>query len=50
MRVNELARELEVTGDTVRFYTRIGFLKPEKIRPMATRSIVQGIGGFCSLF
>lgn len=30
MRVIELAKELGVTGDTVRFYTRIGFLKPEK--------------------
>lgn len=30
MRVNELAKELGITGDTVRFYTRIGFLKPVK--------------------
>lgn len=30
MRVNELAKALGVTGDTVRFYTRIGFLNPEK--------------------
>ncbi len=30
MRVNELASDLEVTADTVRFYTRTGFLKPTK--------------------
>lgn len=30
MRVNQLAREIGVTGDTVRFYTRIGYLKPAK--------------------
>lgn len=30
MRVNELASKLGVTPDTVRYYTRIGLLKPEK--------------------
>lgn len=30
MRVNQLAREIGVTADTVRYYTRIGFLKPVK--------------------
>lgn len=30
MKVNELASALEVTADTVRFYTREGFLKPKK--------------------
>lgn len=30
MRVAELARQLGVTADTVRFYTRNGFLKPVK--------------------
>jgi DNA-binding transcriptional MerR regulator len=30
MRVNQLAREIGVTADTVRYYTRIGFLKPAK--------------------
>lgn len=30
MRVNQLAKEIGVTGDTVRFYTRIGYLKPAK--------------------
>ena len=30
MRVNQLARDIGVTGDTVRYYTRIGFLKPVK--------------------
>lgn len=30
MRVNQLAREIGVTADTVRFYTRIGYLKPVK--------------------
>lgn len=30
MRVNQLAKEIGVTGDTVRFYTRIGYLKPNK--------------------
>lgn len=30
MRVNQLAKEIGVTGDTVRFYTRIGYLKPSK--------------------
>tara|TARA_R110002110_G_scaffold405550_1_gene624752 strand:- start:10925 stop:11341 length:417 start_codon:yes stop_codon:yes gene_type:complete len=30
MRVNELAKTLGVTGDTVRYYTRIGFLQPAK--------------------
>jgi DNA-binding transcriptional MerR regulator len=30
MRVNELAKDLKVTADTVRFYTRAGFLKPTK--------------------
>ena len=30
MRVNQLAKEMGVTGDTVRYYTRIGFLKPSK--------------------
>lgn len=30
MRVNQLANEIGVTGDTVRYYTRIGFLKPAK--------------------
>jgi DNA-binding transcriptional MerR regulator len=30
MHVNQLAREKGVTGDTVRYYTRIGFLNPTK--------------------
>jgi len=30
MRVNELASKLGVTPDTVRYYTRIGLLKPDK--------------------
>ena len=30
MRVNQLAKEIGVTGDTVRYYTRIGFLNPAK--------------------
>mgnify|MGYP006085845565 CR=1 FL=1 len=30
MKVNELAKELRVTADTVRFYTRNGFLSPVK--------------------
>lgn len=30
MRVNQLASEIGITGDTVRYYTRIGFLNPEK--------------------
>jgi DNA-binding transcriptional MerR regulator len=30
MRVNQLARKLDVTGDTVRFYTRIGLLEPDR--------------------
>lgn len=30
MRVNELAKLLDVTSDTVRFYTRISVLKPKK--------------------
>ena len=30
MRVNQLDREIGVNGDTVRFYTRIGFLNPVK--------------------
>lgn len=28
MRVSELAKKLEVTADTVRYYTRIGYLNP----------------------
>ena len=30
MRVNQLASVIGVTADTVRYYTRIGFLKPTK--------------------
>lgn len=30
MRVNELAESIQVTADTVRYYTRIGLLKPQK--------------------
>ncbi|MAC33759.1 MerR family transcriptional regulator [Parahaliea mediterranea] len=30
MHVNQLARDIGVTGDTVRYYTRIGFLNPVK--------------------
>jgi DNA-binding transcriptional MerR regulator len=30
MRVNQLANSLDVTADTVRFYTREGFLHPER--------------------
>ncbi len=30
MRVRELAERLEITLDTVRYYTRIGFLSPKK--------------------
>lgn len=30
MRVNQLANRLGVTADTVRFYTRQGFLEPKK--------------------
>ncbi|GIU34977.1 MerR family transcriptional regulator [Shewanella colwelliana] len=30
MRVNQLAKNLNITGDTVRFYTRIGLLTPIK--------------------
>ena len=30
MRVNQLAKEIGITGDTVRFYTRIGYLSPSK--------------------
>lgn len=30
MRVNQLAKELGVSADTVRYYTRIGFLAPPK--------------------
>lgn len=30
MRVNQLANEFGVTGDTVRYYTRIGYLNPRK--------------------
>ena len=30
MRVNQLAKDVGVTGDTVRFYTRIGYLNPSK--------------------
>ncbi|MCG9712711.1 MerR family DNA-binding protein [Shewanella insulae] len=30
MRVNQLAKNLNITGDTVRFYTRIGLLSPAK--------------------
>ena len=30
MRVNELANKLDVTADTVRYYTRIGILQPIK--------------------
>lgn len=30
MRVNELAKKLAVTADTVRYYTRIGILEPAK--------------------
>ena len=30
MRVSELAEYLNVTADTVRYYTRVGFLSPEK--------------------
>lgn len=30
MRVNQVASEIGVTGDTVRYYTRMGFLKPAK--------------------
>ncbi|WP_434952687.1 MerR family transcriptional regulator [Shewanella sp. HL-SH4] len=30
MKVNQLANELSITADTVRFYTRIGLLNPNK--------------------
>jgi len=30
MKVSELAKELDITPDTVRFYTRVGFLTPLK--------------------
>lgn len=30
MRVNELAKKLAITADTVRYYTRIGILEPAK--------------------
>lgn len=30
MRVNELAENIHVTADTVRYYTRIGLLSPQK--------------------
>tara|TARA_R110002072_G_scaffold269965_2_gene429772 strand:- start:4353 stop:4817 length:465 start_codon:yes stop_codon:yes gene_type:complete len=30
MRVNELAESIHVTADTVRYYTRIGLLRPQK--------------------
>jgi len=30
MRVNQLAKNLNITSDTVRFYTRIGLLTPDK--------------------
>ncbi|MFT6030039.1 MAG: MerR family Zn(II)-responsive transcriptional regulator of zntA [Oleiphilaceae bacterium] len=30
MRVNELAESIQVTADTVRYYTRIGLLTPQK--------------------
>ena len=30
MRVSELAKNLEVNPDTVRYYTRIGLLRPRK--------------------
>jgi MerR family Zn(II)-responsive transcriptional regulator of zntA len=30
MKVNQLANELSITADTVRFYTRIGLLSPSK--------------------
>ena len=32
MRVSQLAESLKVTSDTVRYYTRIGYLKPRKNR------------------
>ncbi len=32
MRVNQLAKQLGITADTVRYYTRCGFLKPKKNR------------------
>lgn len=32
MRVNELAAELHTTPDTVRYYTRIGLLQPQRNR------------------
>ncbi len=35
MRVNQLAKSLDITSDTVRFYTRIGLLTP-------TKSLVNG--------
>lgn len=30
MRVNQIANEIGVTADTVRFYTRVGYLNPSK--------------------
>tara|TARA_R100000900_G_scaffold129658_3_gene105597 strand:- start:36910 stop:37368 length:459 start_codon:yes stop_codon:yes gene_type:complete len=30
MRVNQIAKEIGVTADTVRFYTRVGYLNPSK--------------------
>ena len=30
MKVSELAKSLETTPDTVRYYTRLGILKPNK--------------------
>ena len=32
MRVSELASQLNITPDTVRYYTRVGFLSPERNR------------------
>jgi len=43
MRVSELAKNLAVNPDTGRDYTRIGLLRPRKMRKMDTRNTMSVI-------
>ena len=49
MRVKQLAEVTGVTGDTARYYTRIGFFKPNKELPTATRNTAQRTSVYCGL-
>ncbi|MCW8884274.1 MAG: MerR family transcriptional regulator [Motiliproteus sp.] len=50
MRVGELAESLAITPDTVRYYTRVGYLMPKKIEPMVIKNMTRTISSAYGLF